>query len=305
MTIKENVAVAIVFLVSLPGMLYAALMKCKSRMLRRSPSHLVLGIVVGLLVTAPGAAAPGNCLGQKMPVHQCVADNSKMMETRTTRSRPWLRPASVLAVGILAIMLVGAQIAYASPTSGMPNQQCIRDATGFTQGTICTAGDVVISRFEVISGPASCIDGEQVTLTVNATLESNSEKSRYDVGLWVDQNGGDAMSNGNVCYRDYLNPITANPSPTDLTNGQGPFLNSELPPDVCGEISAKALNIYDLQEFTILCQDNDGNGKLDVGTCSSWDVTADQNLCTGTLTAKPDQSSKCNCGYTPVGNVVF
>ena len=112
---------------------------------------------------------------------------------KLTYARPWVL-AMVAAFAILLLLAAGAQTASAD--TGTPDTACIRDATGFTQGNICTANDVRISSATVIAGPTSCTAGQTVTIRLRAKVESGPD--RYDVGLWVDQLGGDAISFGGV-----------------------------------------------------------------------------------------------------------
>ena len=80
------------------------------------------------------------------------------------------------------------------PTShgGSSGALCIRDAADFDQGQICTANDVRIGSYELLAGPSSCTEGERITVSLRAAIESGPE--RYDVGLWVDEGGGNALS---------------------------------------------------------------------------------------------------------------
>ncbi len=193
--------------------------------------------------------------------------------------------------------------------SGVSGQECIRDAAGFGQGNICTANDVGIARFNVDNPPASCLEGELVTLQLQAEVESTSNAARFDIGIFIDEGGGNAQDVGNVCYRDFLNPIDPTPTVGELEGGVGPFLDAEGQDadgnaDLCGDIAAMDFNRYNLDKsITLVCEDNDDDGKLDVGTCTSWDVTADQNLCQNVFQAVPDQSSKCECGFVQVGDI--
>ena len=85
---------------------------------------------------------------------------------------------------------------------GSAGNECIRDAADFNQGNICTANDVRFGAFEVEGDDIFCSPGEQVEVTIRATIQSGPE--RYDIGLYVDETGGNAQDRGNTCYRDYL-----------------------------------------------------------------------------------------------------
>ncbi|MDH3457651.1 MAG: hypothetical protein OER90_12505, partial [Gemmatimonadota bacterium] len=73
--------------------------------------------------------------------------------------------------------------------------------------------------------------------------------------------------------------------------------------DTCGDISKAAgfpnPEFADFGPLTLVCEDSDGNGFLDVNTCASWRVSA-TDLCMSPLDAFPSAPSKCNCGDGPL-----
>src|SRR5262249_255245 len=87
---------------------------------------------------------------------------------------------------------------------------CIKDATGLNNPA-CTANDVRISGLSVISGPTTCTPGETLNLTLQATIESGP--ARYDIGIWLNETGGSALSDPTgTCYRNILTPNAVTPN---------------------------------------------------------------------------------------------
>ncbi len=180
--------------------------------------------------------------------------------------------------------------------TGINYQECIRDAIDMPNGNICTANDVTFGEFKLISGPTECTVGENITVTIRATIMSGSAQFKEDVGIWVDQGGGNAKDVGNVCYRDFLNPISLNNSDVNLTSGEGPYYNILTDDDLCGDAKPDETAFYDFN-VTIQCQDSDGNQIADVGACTSWKQSGSNTAepCNNATNAIPGTSSKCDC----------
>src|SRR5207245_376622 len=95
-----------------------------------------------------------------------------------------------------------------------------------------------------------------------------------------------------------------------LLDGNGPYFNGEIgvtPTDTCADIQQSQTNIYDLNpsgggSISILCQDHDGNGILDVGACLSWDNN-NNHACNSAADTIPGTSSKCRCAFVDVGKI--
>ena len=251
----------------------------------------------------------------------------------SSKSKPiHFNSALAMLVASLAVLVgLSASVAPAfADHGGTPSAACIRDAAGFNQGNICTANDVRIGRYDLVGAPASCREGDVLTVTLRAQVESGPE--RYDIGLWVDELGGNAQDHGNLCYRDYLHPLSTDNSDLDLAHGAGPFFNGEMADlangDVCGDVQAASdagtdpanvfpcsegggSCVYTFYEFTttITCRDSDRNGLADLGTCTSWDnqISSDDNGACGDqhaahpeLETIPGTSSKCHCGSVDI-----
>src|SRR5262245_50203522 len=92
---------------------------------------------------------------------------------------------------------------FGSAWAGSPGQLCIKEKIGGNPP--CSANDVRISSLVASGGSLTCTPGDLLNLTLTATIESGP--ARYDIGIWVNETGGSALSDpGGTCYRDYLNP---------------------------------------------------------------------------------------------------
>ena len=168
----------------------------------------------------------------------------------------------------------------------------------------CTANDGGFSGFDVVSGPSSCMEGDQVTFLLNAKLNGIKASDRYDVGIWVALNGlspQQPISNGNVCYRDILTPL-APATPLNLTGGYGGF--RDLDGDACGDASKNEANFKVLSPITIPCTDSNGDGILDVNACSSYKQPGQNDICNSAVDGIfPGSGPKCDCGTVQIGQV--
>ena len=220
----------------------------------------------------------------------------------------WVLTILVLVLLVAGLALVvyqlqaeakSARISWLDELLGQAaSQPCLRDAADFDQTNICTAEDVELTLLELVEGPEACTPGEQIEVKIAATLQSRSS-GRYDIGLYIADDGGNALDRGTTCFRDYLHPVSTSNEDLDLTGGFGPFYNGELArDDDCGDIQREASAYYYLNEnktITLTCQDSDGNGIADVGTVISWDINPTTD-CTDEGDTVPDQTSKCRAG---------
>ena len=167
----------------------------------------------------------------------------------------------------------------------------------------------------------TCVLGDVLNLTLTATIESSP--ARYDIGLWINETGGSALSDpGGTCYRDYLAPRSVDNVGCSQTF-PGPYFNGEtgLPNDTCGDVPATngsetcgatiapctqggGTCLFSSYEFTASfeCSDSDSDGVADLGTCTSWDNNVMDN-CASELDTDPGTGSKCNCNAVAIGNV--
>lgn len=81
---------------------------------------------------------------------------------------------------------------------------CLTTATG-DPNLNCTAHDVMVTHFNVLSGPSFCVIGTTINVQIQAVTESTGN-NRYDVGYWISTVAGENALNGTACYDDYLPP---------------------------------------------------------------------------------------------------
>ena len=212
---------------------------------------------------------------------------------------------------------------------GLP-PTCMNDVFGGE--TNCTAADVRVSQYTLVEGPKECLPGEKIQVKLQAELVAGAQ-DRYDVGLFIAQDGGEALTG--ICYRDYLatpllsssyNPGTlfvppAGDDPITYTGG-GPFLTSEEAEDLCGDIKQGIHTFRDVGEtpsdagtgpvwVDVVCQDNVDatgasvpDGVADLGTCVSWDNVGDAKpACTKLEDTRPNNKAKCNCSYVQIAGL--
>lgn len=163
---------------------------------------------------------------------------------------------------------------------------------------VCTAGDVRIAQINLVSGPASCVAGTTIQVQLQATTVATSNQ-RYDVGYFIALNGNSAKTGD--CYHDYLPP----PLSTATTGAMSPYYDGDG--DQCGDIKKGINTIRNIGAdvsmnpnappviLNLLCQDNSGNGTVDVSACTSWDNNT-KGTCMSVADAYPGTPSKCDCG---------
>jgi hypothetical protein len=166
----------------------------------------------------------------------------------------------------------------------------------------CTANDVRLAQFILLSGPSSCLEGEDITVTLLGEFIATSDQ-RWDVGMFIATDGGDPNSLGGACYNDYLHVVSTDNSDLDLTGGSGPFYNGEIsedPGDSCGDLDQGQNAFFQTAQITIKCQDSDDNGIADVNACTVWansrsDGSDNKPSCTSELDTSAETTAKCTC----------
>ena len=205
---------------------------------------------------------------------------------------------------LLSLLLVSFFVTTqsAAQSSGNP---CIKEEIGGNPP--CTADDVRFATLDLISGPTACVLGETIHVEVEVRLDSGPE--RYDIGLWINEDGGSALSDPDgTCYRDYLHPVSSDNS--DCNQDLGPYYNGPTDGDLCGDVPALGSDpcgsqtgpciegggtcLFTFHRFTvdILCIDQNGNGLVDIGWATSWDNNA-ANECVDEMDTDPGTGSKC------------
>lgn len=191
------------------------------------------------------------------------------------------------ALAVIAVLSV-APAGGAAPVMAQADlsDACVREAANLP-ALNCTANDVRIARFNPPPGVTECDPMETINVTLQAELLSTS-KERYDIGLFVGENGQNALT-GNQCERDYLSIPPSTSLETD-------------PNDMCGDIAQRATQFTDVEEVELLCQDLNNDGFVDVSACTSWDnVRNNSPSCVNELDTTPNTPSKCNCEIVTVG----
>jgi len=194
--------------------------------------------------------------------------------------------AHMARLATLLILLTGTATVARAQTSSCPPD--------FGNGKLCTASDFNVTGV-VINGPDECTIGETISLDLLVGLTSTANQ-RYDVGLFVADNGGDVIG-GPSCSFASLTPQTDNNALFNGTDpaGLGPF--RDLEGDACGDVQASDGENFRLFSLgSVLCQDRDGDGDVDINGLVVWSQNANQDVCANPNDPDeffPDQSSKC------------
>jgi len=171
------------------------------------------------------------------------------------------------------------------PTAGgqtLSNQLCMQTAAGFTVN--CAANDVNIAATTSLVVSDGCsFPGDTATISFVAEFNLTAQ-DRYDIGVWVAEDGGNALT-GSCSVSNF--PI--NPSP--------PWTNLDAlgqPTDTCGDLTSSNNPLYSsIQNITVACVDTNGDGNLDISTALTWQQSGANDVCTSPLRALPGGPSKC------------
>jgi hypothetical protein len=224
---------------------------------------------------------------------------------------------------LLALLALMASMLAPQPALAQDGT-CLDDVTAIH--SVCEAGDVQIST--VTNDEATtCMPGELVTLHLTVRLVAQA-KQRYDIGLFVALDGGDAHTGS--CHRDYLplDLLTAYGTcsgsgggacskdvdcPTgetcirgyDPDSGDGPFYDAELDDalDACGDLEGGVDTYYRLDPVTVECVDSEpADGLLDIKVVVTWDQQ-DDSTCMSMIDTFSGTTAKCKDFTVDVANV--
>lgn len=208
----------------------------------------------------------------------------------STHCTCWFGGASMKKWGRMLFLVVGISVAMAlAPPAFAAN--CMQENAGFS--LVCTANDVRIAEASNIrdlqGNPlTTCIAGETISFTGDFKVLLGAQ-ARYDIGLYF-ATDGDPNHNGaisGICSSDIITPAN------NISNN---FIQLDPKPDICGDITAtKNPQIIRSQVDNVLCQDTDGDGKLNLPNCTSWRQPGSNELCDAKSDAFPGSPSKCNC----------
>jgi len=117
---------------------------------------------------------------------------------RLARAGPW--PLALVAVTVVLLTLSGSSQAApaAAPLAFGSVGQCVEDRFAAKiggSGVVCTANDVSLSSYTLISGPTSCLPGEQISVVLKGQFGGTANE-RYDIGVFISTDGGNAIEPG-------------------------------------------------------------------------------------------------------------
>jgi len=164
---------------------------------------------------------------------------------------------------------------------------CLEDNSTHS-GLSCSASDVKIASVvgvNVIQGCAS--QGSEAIFDL--TIELAARNQRYDVGVYLATDGGDARTGS--CAVEAL-PVPAFPA-HDL--------------DLCGDIDSSSCSeavpcTFTITNISALCIDPDGDGLLELASCLSWDQNAG-GVCNDAEDVAPGAPSKCRCDLLDIDEI--
>lgn len=165
----------------------------------------------------------------------------------------------------------------------------------YTGATTCSAQDANEPTLEVIGDPLDGCDypGDTATVWVRAGLSANSD--RYDVGLSVAMDGGNAASG--MCFHTFLTPektpCYTRPTAAERASGHGPYWDADCQAlDTCGDLEGGGVVTYVEFSVTVLCRDSDSDGWVDAATMWSWDQNG-APICNAANPPVPGTKAKC------------
>ena len=125
-------------------------------------------------------------------------------------------------------------------------------------------------------------------------------QSRYDIGVWIESDPNNPVVQ---FTQGSSTAVTGSCTHYNLTNGSTGVSN--LDADACGDMSqGSGLAQLDLDILEVPCQDDDGDGVVEIGACIAWqNVVGDASrVCPtpGNETSyrhgtTPNNKAKCNC----------
>lgn len=149
-----------------------------------------------------------------------------------------------ITAGLLALAFVAAPIAEAQDFRA--EGVCLdtpgaNPRTGVSLGTVnCTANDQTFVLLGLGVADDGCVSPDDTAqIYLRAIMRNTTAQTRYDLGLWVSNNGEPAQI-GSSCTRSVVQPSGPEDLPAgcypDNPNGAGPYLNTDG--DACGDLAA-------------------------------------------------------------------
>jgi uncharacterized repeat protein (TIGR01451 family) len=197
-------------------------------------------------------------------------------------------PFSKLSAFVAMLLVVSAGLAHnANAAAPVENTQCILGQPGAPNGLNCTANDVTLSSPAITVIENCQFPGDTAILQVLADVTGTAQ-TRYDVGVWVSVDGdpnGDGSETG-ICSVVSI--------PNDILDTNGASVN--IDGDNCGDVANTGnltdINQADLGTFSVLCNDSDGDGQLNLPLIISWDNQAG-GVCAASTDTLPNTPAKC------------
>lgn len=228
-----------------------------------------------------------------------------------------------LAVGLSVIAALFLLRALPASAAG----SCAQDlftAAGNSQTLGCTANDISLTgasnpRDPATGGPLSqCVPGQPFNVIVDFTVQSTSNKTRSNVGLYlgtipVGQAGSSALTG--TCDDNILSQLHLKGGSTscaaDSTGCLGDANYDEedgTAADNCGDAAAASLHTVTVELDGVTCP-NVGATAVILPDCTTWQVPGKTITCFSDpnqgwpfvpTAAIPGTTSKCNCGQVSI-----
>jgi uncharacterized repeat protein (TIGR01451 family) len=203
------------------------------------------------------------------------------------RMQPAINAWSCVAILWLSLLSMSSAFAQTATVPALIDQFCAGDRGGSSLG--CTANDFTAS-VDFTQGSATavatCFVGDPVIVDVIATLTSSSPV-RYDVGLFVGQNGQDPGTNFTTGSNNDSQKCSLGVFPTTPS----PFFSADT--DVCGDFTNNSSATLQVTGVKVICQAvSPTDNRLNLPFLVAFDNQVSGNTCSASnLTA--GTSSKC------------
>ncbi len=178
----------------------------------------------------------------------------------------------------VCLLLSGLVVGGSAHAQFSVDAGCAEDQAGIDLG--CAAKEVLFSENSVNIIDGCDFPGDTATVELQVNIELNAQ-TRYDIGLYL-ATDGDPNGDGALTGQCRINTL---PEPIEDEDG-----------DFCGDLTAATTpQVISTGEITFGCFDDDGDGTLDVPTCTSWEVGNGGDVCSSANDAFAGTPSKCNC----------
>ena len=199
---------------------------------------------------------------------------------------------------LVTSMLLGQPVATLGQNLPLQGAAC---PPVINSGKHCTANSMRVAAVAVNPEPAFCNSGDTISLRVGITVgtgRNRAAKERYDLGFWVADTGTEVLGGAACAFSALLPAVTG--AAHNVTSGAGPYraINSNQ----CGDILDAELTYHEFDVSEVLCQDTNGNGKLDMPMLVGWQQSKNNKGCDTTDPAEtanfvqslfPQTSSSC------------